>query len=312
MAGKKLDTAYEATKDARGLWVNPTEITGEVNFSRRHEEPKAKDAVVALAASIYHEGQQTPAVVRKVGDKLVLVGGFTRRDAVNLIRGGFEYQGERLQDADRKLFVVVNDDIKSDKDAAIASVLENVRREVSPINVAEAQKELIEVHGLTMTEVARLYGYNNTNAVSANKKLLELTAEEQKLVHTGKLSRDAAVKLQQLPEDEKAALIAEAKDGKVTAAVVTEKIAEAKEKKETTGGTGNKKESEGDTDKDGKGEKDKYAARNAAALKKFINEDIIGNEDIRGDVQAVFAAVVKYLEGKNTGKTILNRIAEVK
>lgn len=301
MSSKKLDAAYEATKDTTGRWVNPVEITGESNFSRRHEEPKAKDAVVALAASIYHEGQQTPAVVRQVGDRLVLVGGFTRRDAVNLIRAGFEYQGERLQDADRKLWVTVNDKIKSDKDAAIASVLENVRREVSPINVAEAQRELIDTHGLNLTEVARLYGYSNTNAVSANKKLLELSAEEQKLVHTGKLSRDAAIKLQQLPEEQKAALIAEAKDGKVTAAVVTEKIAENRE-----GATESTEAAEESTE--AAEEKNKYAPRNAAALKKFIAEEVIGNDDIPATVQATFAAISKYLEGRNTGKAILNRI----
>lgn len=294
---KKIDAAYAATKDTTGLWVDPTQIEVGLNFSRQQDEPGQKEADLGRAHSIFTEGQRQPVVVRRDKDgRLHLVAGFGRLRSVTLVRNGYELGGEAYKDADRKLWVTVNDSIKDDKDAAIASILENVRREVSPVNVALAQEQLRTQFSLSDTEIARIYGKNNTNAVARGKKLLLLTAEEQKLVHTGKLSVDAALSAQDLPPEQKNEVIAAAKAGtKVTADRIKATKAEAAEKRAEAGET----------------EDAKSNPRNAAALKKFINESIVGNDDVPGDVQNLFISVRKFLEGTCTEKTIFNRIKEI-
>lgn len=288
----KLDKVYSADKTSEFFWVDPTFLDLGYN-SRIHAEANEKQDDISRAVDIHNAGQLVPCVVRRKDDgKLELIAGFGRCRSVTLIRNGFKADEVQYHDADRKLLVRIDDNIKTDAEAFIASIRENVRKEVSPINVAAQQEVLRKDYGLSDTAIAEVYGYNNTNAISRNKKLLTAPKEVQELVHKGDLSVDATVNLLKLPKEDQDALLAGG--GKVTAAKVNEVIAARIEKKEAAGEdtTGAKKEATG------------VRPRNTAALVKTL-DGILDDADAE---PALHDAVVTFL--KDLKKFVANRITE--
>ena len=292
----KLDKVYAADKTSEFFWVDPTFLDLGYN-SRIHAEVNEKQDDIARAVDIYNGGQLVPCVVRKKEDgKLELIAGFGRCRSVTLIRNGFRAEEVQYHDADRKLLVRIDDSIKTDVDAFVASIRENVRKEVSPINVASQQEVLRKDYGLSDTAISEIYGYNNTNAISRNKKLLTAPQEVQKLVHKGELSVDACVNLLKLPKDKQDELLTSG--GKVTAAKVNEVIAAEIEKKEEAaeGPKGDKADAK---------EKDvSVRPRNTAAVVKTL-DGILDDADAE---PALSDTVVAFL--KDLKKFINNRITE--
>lgn len=288
----KLDKVYAADKTQEFFWVDPTFIDLGYN-SRIHAEANEKQDDVARAVDIYNGGQLVPCVVRRKDDgKLELVAGFGRCRSVTLIRNGFKADEVHYHDADRKLLVRIDDSLKTDADAFAASIRENVRKEVSPINVAAQQDVLRKDYGWTDTAIAELYGYSNTNAISRNKKLLTAPKEVQELVHKGDLSVDATVNLLKLPKEDQDSLLAG--EGKVTAAKVNEVLAARIEKKEAAG------EGKADATEKPTG----VRPRNTAALVKTL-DGILDDADAE---PALHDAVVAFL--KDLKKFVANRITE--
>lgn len=172
----KITTERKSTGSI-SFWVKPADLELGVN-TREH----TAESIAETAASIRDHGQKVPAIVRVLPDgKLQLTAGFGRYEAV-----------KSLGD-DAKLWVVVDTSIASEKDAIITRVIENVRKNLTDLEEAKVNRQLIEEHGLTATEVAKLYGRDNTNRVNQLQKLLSLPATIQEAVQGGKVSLSAAV-----------------------------------------------------------------------------------------------------------------------
>lgn len=309
-----LDKTFDATQATDAFWVDPTHLDLGHN-SRIHAEADEKQSDLNGAVDIFESGQQQACVVRRKEDgKLELVAGFGRLRRVNLIRGGFEIGGKRFHDADRKLLVRVDESIKTDEDAFAASVRENVRKEVSPVNIAAQQEVLRKDFKWTDKKIAVLYGYNNSNAIKRNKDLLAAPKEVQELVHKGELAVDPALKLLKLPKTEQKALLESGE--KLTGPKVTEALIRHADKVADAKPDGGKGETGGGKKDDA--DKTPTVSRNAAALKKYLTESVLNRSfddeplvDTNPVVCKLLQGIVDYLNGIGQEQRLWNRIDEV-
>ncbi len=311
-----------ATQATDAYWIDPTTVKLGYN-SRIVAEVDEKEQDILGAIDIYNAGQQQACVARKLEDGGVeLVAGFGRLRKILLLRTGFEHHGVTYHKPDLKLLVRVDDSIKSHKDAFIASVRENIRKEVSALNVAKQQEVLRKDFGLSDTEVAQLYGYNNTNAIARFKKLLTTSEEVQKLVHTGELATDAALKLLELPKAKREELLAKAAAGeKLTGSVVAEAVnayVEEREAKKAEKEAAGSEPAEAPVEEAAEEEVEaKRQPRNAAKLKKWIEEYCdreLDGEAIEDQAPLAYGFVkglVNYLNGVGGDQALWNRFAKL-
>lgn len=281
--------------------VPPTDVTRGQN-SRVIEAANYKDCVTARAISIATEGQLQPAEARRDADKrLVLTLGFTRLDAVELLREGFEHDGVRYHNPDAKLWVKVVD--CTPEEAFVRGIIENNdRNDVTDLQEAKAHEYLRTVLGKTDTEISKIYGYTNLNRTMALRKLVALDGKTQTLVHEGKLSLHAALLTKDLTEEQRAAIIDGATDskGRVAGNIVKELLRHnAEADAEPTG------DAEGDeSDAEPAAPKAKSLKRTAKDVQNWIAEQIAATED--GDTDCVTTvaqvAFLNHLSGWLDGK----------
>jgi len=291
MAGKKTEatdvTEIVAPVQATdAFWVDPRTLKSGFN-SRVKAEKGEKEQDVARAFDIYNNGQQQAIIVRqKDANTLEVSGGYGRLRSVLLIRDGFEYNGKRYQDAERLILCRVDNSIKSDKDAFLASIRENVRTEVSPLNKALAQEVLRKDFKMTEQEIAGVYQYNNSNAIKRNRDLLKCPEEVQQLVHEEELSLDAALKLMKLPAVRRNKLLTSGE--KLTGAIIGEELnayAEEQETRRASGGGGSEG-GEGSSDGDPAPTKVK---RNTAKFNKWV--EIYIDRELDGEAIETLAPI---------------------
>ena len=136
-----------------------------------------KQEIQGLADSIKEYGVINPISVRKSLSGYELIAGERR------LRAG-KVAGLKTIPA------IIRD--YNDQQMMAVSVLENVQREdLSPIEEANAYKQLIEKYDFTQEEIARQFGKSRTDV--ANKmRLLNLPTEIQKMVNSGDLSNGHA------------------------------------------------------------------------------------------------------------------------
>lgn len=318
------EAATTLTPATDAFWVDPTTVRRGYNSRVLAEVDEAEGDILG-AIDIHNAGQQQACVARRTNDGAVeLVAGFGRLRKVLKLREGFDHNGARYHKPDLQLLVRIDASIENDKDAFIASVRENVRKEVSPLNIAKQQDVLRKDFKLKDGEIAAIYGYNNTNATARYKKLLSAPDEVQLLVHAGELSTDAALKLLELPKAKQKELLDRVAAGeKLTGSIVAEfinayleeKEAKAAAKGEAGSGGGEGGEGEGEGGAAGDSSDDaapKKQARNAAKLKKWI--DAYVNREFDGvplDETAPLAcqfanAIVKYLDGVGGDQKLWN------
>ncbi len=208
------------------------------------------------AVSIINDTQLQPVPVRRDADlKLVTVAGNTRHRAVQLIHDGFEYDGVAYPpNPEATLWVAIQK--MTDDEAFDAGVIENSQRnDATVLQEALAQDVYRQERKLNDTEIAKRFGYSNTNRVAALKKLLACDEGIKQAAHAGKLSLDAALKLQSQPEDKRAEALAKIEAGeKVTAASVKKQANE---------------DAEGDDEGDEATEK-KFEKRSIKNFKDFV------------------------------------------
>ncbi len=281
--------------------VPPSDIIRGQN-SRVIQAANYKDCVTARAVSIATEGQLQPAEARRDADKrLVLTLGFTRLDAVELLREGFEHDGVKYHDPDAKLWVKVVD--CSPEEAFIRGIVENNdRNDVTDLQEAKAHEYLRTVLGKTDTEISKIYGYTNLNRTMALRKLVSLDGKTQQLVHEGKLSLHAALLTKDLTEEQRAAIIDGATDskGRVAGNVVKELLRHNAEVETDTEPTG---EGEGD-DAEPAAPKAKSLKRSTKDVQNWIAEQIAStdDEDADGPVTCAQVAFLNHLSGWLDGK----------
>lgn len=300
------------------FWIDPSELRLGYN-SRIKAEVDEKENDILGAVDLY-VGQQQACVARKLPDGgIELVAGFGRYRKVQLIRAGFDHNGARYHDPERKLLVRVDESITGDREAFIASVRENVRKEVSPLNRALQQEVLRKDFKVTDGEIAALYGYNNTNAIARGKKLIAAPEVVQELVHSGELSLDAALKLLELPKAKWEALLASGQ--KLTATLIGEAIAAhneevAAKKAAKAAATEQGEGDEGEGVSGGETEV-KAVARNAAAFKKWAaayvlsrKDELDYSEDAPVTVEFV-KGIVDFLNGEGKDLRLFNRFEKL-
>lgn len=178
------------------LSVNPEDVLLGRNSRGPHKIADYDRVVRNVAVSISENGQQVPALGHRDAKtkQAVLDDGFTRRDAVMLLRVGFtDDEGKTYHDPDAKLVISIDTDVKNDKDAFLKSVIGNQRNNPTDVQEAYAHSVLREEYGMVNAEIARHYGYNNQNRVDRLEKLLSMPDDVIEKVHTGKLAMSVAV-----------------------------------------------------------------------------------------------------------------------
>lgn len=159
-----------------------------------------QEGLKELAESIKENGVFQPVLVRKAVQGYELVAGERRLRASKL--------------AGKKEIPAILVDF-NDKQMMEVSLLENIqRKDLSPIEIAEAYEQLIKKLGYTQEQLATRVGKKRENVANI-LRLLKLPAEIQVLVNQGKLSYGQARTLLALDSEEQMITLAHkaAKEG---------------------------------------------------------------------------------------------------
>lgn len=151
------------------------------------DEPKGRirmeissDRIVELAQSIAEQGLLQPITVRITGDRYEVVYGHRRFLA-----------HQSLEVSSIRAIVAV----MTDKEAAVSRATENLAREdLTPIEEGATYKDLVEVHGLRVEQVAAKVGRSPV-VVKRRMDLLRMPPALQKAVHEGKIGMSVAEEL---------------------------------------------------------------------------------------------------------------------
>lgn len=332
MGRKKLTAEQAATavneviatpKIVKDVWVTPEAITEGQN-SRMMTEPNYLDTIQERAVSVFLEGQMAPAEGREVDGTLILDSGFTRREAVRMIREGFDAvhpaTGEkvRMHDPERLLWVRIVD--TTPEHAFLRGLQENIeRKDMTDLQEALAQEHMRSL-GWKDAAIARFFHYTNQNRVMMLKKLLKTDEATQNKVHAGQMAASVAVILNEadLTDEQKSKIIDGAKDGdKVRGEIVRDLIRQVYESKpEVVKGasSGAGAGGEGGDDKEGEGEgKAPSLKRSRTDLVKFLN-GLVADESVKLSDGATDLAktIVLWLDGKRRDQYLEEKFTSVK
>ena len=140
-----------------------------------------------LAESIRQHGVIQPLIVTKEGEHYQIVAGERRWRAARL--AGL-----------REVPVIVRD--YAEQKAAEVSLIENIeRKDLNPVEEAQAFKKLIEDYNLTQEELSDRMSRSRTS-ITNSLRLLKLPAEVQELLAAGKISQGHAKVLLGMENDE--------------------------------------------------------------------------------------------------------------
>ena len=158
---------------------------------RKHfDEEKLRE----LADSIAQHGVIQPLILRKQGDRYLIVAGERRFRAARL--AGLKQVPAVLKDIDEKEVLEI-------------SIIENIQREdLNPMEEAEAVALLMEDYGLTQEGVAQRLG-RSRSAVANTLRLLTLPKKVRDYVESGQLSPGHARALLGLQDEQAIASAAE-------------------------------------------------------------------------------------------------------
>lgn len=182
--------------------------------------PHTDEEIEALAKSIVENGQLQPVLARRVeGHKVQVVAGFGRTRAVAWANANLN--------PPKPLKVLVRIVDLNAEEAFVRSIVENNdRTNTTPIDDAYAQRRLREEFNWPEQKIADFYK-KSVAYIGQLRKTLTLSTELKAEVAAGNLPVSTAIILTDLPETERAAVVAEAKDdvtGKVDTEVVKKKV----------------------------------------------------------------------------------------
>jgi len=168
-----------------GQYTVPTDAT----VRGRYKAPSAEQ-VLTLAHSMRTNGQLQPIGVKAVDGGLPeVVFGFTRHEAAEQIRNGYEYNGKTFAPVPYFALRAEYVEVKSDEDKKVKTYSENIKRNnLSPVDVAYAIKDLREnvfTNKQKQTaSICELFGKDKA-WVSRYSSLLQLPQVALDLVHIG-------------------------------------------------------------------------------------------------------------------------------
>jgi len=138
------------------------------------------ERIAELAASISAIGLQIPILLRPDGERYEIVAGHRRYLAHK------QLELPVIKAMVRKM---------TDQEAAVFRATENLGRvDLSPLEEGSIYRELIDVHGMTVDQVASHVG-KSTVVVMRRMDLLRMPPELQQAVHTGQISMTVAEEL---------------------------------------------------------------------------------------------------------------------
>lgn len=185
MAREAAELELEAQEAAAAAHVDQVSDAGDtgvhlvnVRVSDLHADPdnprEHLDDIEELADSIRSMGLIQPPVVRRAGNRFIIVAGHRRVAAIRHLK---------WTDVD----VIVRNEMRPDHVLAAMLIENGQRRDLDPIEEARAMAKLQQDHGLsTHAQIADLIGRNQAY-VSNRLALLLLTAAEQEQVRRGEI-----------------------------------------------------------------------------------------------------------------------------
>src|SRR2546427_9893068 len=175
--GKGIDALFPAAQDGRGADAAPSELavpTHEIvptpEQPRRHFDD---EALGLLADSIRRHGLLQPLVVRRNAGRYELIAGERRLRAA--LRAGLERVPVIMREARAE-------------DRLELALIENLQRaDLTPLEEAEAHRQLLEAHGLTQEEIATRAGKSRP-ASTNTLRLLGLPDAAKAQLESGELT----------------------------------------------------------------------------------------------------------------------------
>ncbi len=136
------------------------------------------EELVELAETIEQHGLIQPIVVRKVGDRYQIISG-ERRTRATKLAGMATIKAQVYENLD-------------DKTMAEWALIENIQRvDLNPVEVAESYQQLINNHGYTHDDLAKIVG-KSRSAITNALRLLKLPEQVLAWIEEGKLNSGAA------------------------------------------------------------------------------------------------------------------------
>lgn len=232
MMATTLNTEHPTSRQD-SFHIHPDDVVPGRN-SRVIPAADYPETVKRRAVEIAKEGQLVPILGHKNGEgKFVVDEGFTRLDAIKLLRQGFtaadpeDGQERFFHDPEAQVWATVDKDVKTEEDAFKKSALANHAREnTTDVQEALAQRVFRDEFGWSDSKIASFYGYTNSNRVMYLKKLLDLPQEVIDRVHAGKLGLYPAIDLLKATPGTAVELVTQATtdDGKVDGSKIRELI----------------------------------------------------------------------------------------
>jgi len=287
---------------------------------RGRHTPPTNEQVAQLAISMHKNSQIEPVLCRRTHDNRVkLVAGFTRHEAAKMLRQGFEYDDKSYCDPEFRLSVVLSD--CNDEEAFLRNLAENNDRcPTSAIDDAHNQRRLRETYGKNDVEIAEIYGVSSVK-VGQYRKLLELSNDEQALVHKGLLAVSAALTLLNVSSEERAQIVADAtkENGKVDGSAIRVAVREV-----LTGPETEETEEVEDTNtsevvEDATGEvppappdppRGKNLGRSVRDIRKW-GESLKDNEELSDAVRHFGGVLLQYLAGRKGEKALMTALSKL-
>ena len=136
------------------------------------------DELVELAETIEQHGLIQPIVVRKVGDRYQIISG-ERRTRATKLAGLPVIKAQVYENLD-------------DKTMAEWALIENIQRvDLNPVEVSRSYQQLIDNHGYTHEDLAKIVG-KSRSAITNSLRLLKLPEQVLTWIVEGKLNSGAA------------------------------------------------------------------------------------------------------------------------
>jgi ParB-like partition proteins len=136
------------------------------------------DELVELAETIEQHGLIQPIIVRKVGDRYQIISG-ERRTRATKLAGLPVIKAQVYENLE-------------DKTMAEWALIENIQRvDLNPVEVSRSYQQLIDNHGYTHEDLAKIVG-KSRSAITNSLRLLKLPEQVLTWIVEGKLSSGAA------------------------------------------------------------------------------------------------------------------------
>lgn len=178
LADRSSDVSSQASPDGSAGTVARISVDDIIPNPYQPRTVFEEGALGDLASSVKGSGVLQPVLVRRTGTgRYELIAGERRWRAAK--QAGMKQIPALIQEA-------------SDEQAVELALIENLqRRDLSPIEAARSYRRLIEEFNLTQEDVGRRIG-KDRSSVANTVRLLELPAEVQQLILSGRLSHGHA------------------------------------------------------------------------------------------------------------------------